>query len=199
MRSRVEQVTVTLSALSIGVLGWSVAHGLTWWLLSHQHLVDGVTVSHSHSLLPSVALLAASIAAGALLSMFVVSCRWGQPAGRRTVARRELRRAAALPVVAFLAAELAEHQLTGDHQMPGPMVLLIGGVVYLLAGIATTLLWRGSTQAMRDLAWRLSVLQSGVRTGAYRPPPSIEAAATAVHRRRWTSTVAGRGPPALPV
>jgi hypothetical protein len=196
--ARIQRSVDVLSALSFGLLGWCVAHGITYWLLSHPHIVDtGETVRHNHELLPAASVAAACAAAGSLLAVFVVSLR------TRTSTRshqgwwqRDMRHAAALSTTAYLAAELTEHQLVGGDQLPGPLVALIGVCVYLLIGASTSLLWRSSTTAARSLATRLLATPRR-RPLTLRPQP-VMAPTPALLPRLSAHAHFGRAPPALP-
>ncbi|MEO3788500.1 hypothetical protein ABGB12_34680 [Actinocorallia sp. B10E7] len=197
-REQVERVVLVSSAVSFGLSGWLVAHGLTEWLLTHQHVIDtGGVVRHSHGFLGPATVVAVCLAAATLLSLFAVTSRGGQERELPPIRWcRDLRRSAALSSAAYVVAEAVEHRFDTAAQLPGPLVVLIGATVYLLVGIVTSLLWRGSTRAVRSLAARLSRPPQRSPLKAISIPASGEA--PVLRRQRWALPIAGRAPPFLP-
>ncbi|MEV6524550.1 hypothetical protein AB0M43_21560 [Longispora sp. NPDC051575] len=178
--------------MAFGLLGWFAAHLATFWLLEHDH--PGVE-RHAHGYLPSMTVLAGCLAAGSLLAVFLVSL--SAPAARRgglpgTGALAWL--SSGLSTGAFVAAEFAEGWVSGEHAVPQPVVLAVGGVVHLLVGAGASLVWRVCAAGVLRLAARLRrEPAAAVEDG----PAGVFGEAAVACRRRGVSLFAGRAPPAV--
>lgn len=174
------------SAAGFGLLGWTVAHALSTWLLDHCHVPGSAPSSDLRAHAAEAALLYACLAAGSLLAMLAVA-----RGSRERTSKRSLRLAALLSSVAFVCSDFAERAVAGEHAVPSFMVLLIGIAVYALAGAGTTLLWRRCADAVVAV---LSLFDAGTERCAV-----VRFAAAGGHgagaRRRAERVGAGRSPP----
>jgi hypothetical protein len=185
------------SALSFGVLGWLVAHLVTYWVVGHYHGgVGGLDpgVLHVHGFLPAAALLVGCLASVSLLAIFAVAAlsRNGPDMWPRASLRGAARRASLLATVSFVVAEFIEHALTGQHQIPPAAVLIIGSAVQAFIGAGVSLLWRQGVQAVIRLAMRLrGDIIVGLELRGQIPPPHWVSPGAG----RRASPYAGRAPP----
>jgi hypothetical protein len=183
------------SALLFGVLGWLLAHAATDRLLGlagHQH---GGGSAHGHLHLPAAILLVACLTAGSALAVIVAALSGrGLPVTGHRSKRSTARRSSLLSTVAFVAAEFAEHAATGGHDIPPAGVLVLGGAVHALMGVASALVWHGYLERVSRLA---GMLRGAVPGGSGSRSRSI-AAPVVYPRRTWLAlALAGRAPPAL--
>ncbi|WP_144128082.1 hypothetical protein [Catellatospora sichuanensis] len=189
------RASLALSAVSFGMLGWAGAHAAVDLLLAHEH--GGAR--HIHGYLPSVIVAAAALGVASLLAVFLAAlapARPGKPASGRRRRHADMRVAAALSPLAYVAAEYAEHITAGGHQLPPPVVAAVGLATYLFIGVGISLLWRSSVTAVQRAARRLSAPDT-TTIPAWRPHRGLTtvAAPATLH---WPHACAGRGPPAPP-
>jgi hypothetical protein len=196
-RREVQPLSMALSALSFGGLGWLVAHGLTNVLLAHEN-VDGRL--HVHGYFPSTVVAAGSLAVASLLAVFWIggAARGRMAASQGEVARgrADVRTAVALSASAYVVAEFGERWWAGDHQLSPPLVLLVGLAIYLFVGVGASVLWRVSVRAVRRIA---RGFQAGLGRAAGRLSAVAVPATVAMLSRLWPHVVECRGPPVLSV
>jgi hypothetical protein len=191
------RLLLATSALLFGVLGWLLAHAATDWLFAHTGHGPAGGTAHGHLHVSAAVVLVACLAGGSLLATFTVALL-----GRRrlSIGTARSRRAAAsrsslISTASFVAAEFAEHAVTGRHDVPPVGLLLLGCVIHALLGAGSSLLWRRCVGGVLQLA-RL------VRGSA----PAISDHRTLPARMPWVSALrewralalAGRAPPVAP-
>lgn len=177
------------SALTFGLLGWTVAHGLSTWLFGHCHVAGAspeVWRLDHHA--GEVALLAACLALGSLLALLAVPNR-GRP---QSFSRKQaVRLSALLSTGAFIATDFTERAVAGEYPVPPLMVLLIGLLVYALIGAGASLLWQCCLNAVQGV---MRLLEYGRAHAPYRR--SAVTGGSAGFARRCAARVhAGRSPP----
>jgi hypothetical protein len=131
----------SVSAVTFGLLTWSIAHALTYLLFAHIHVVP-TPVVHMHGG-PGPTLIAAGgmLAAAALATTMIRRLARPRPGAARPVAAVVLSSWIALCAPsAFVLIELAQH-FAGGEDGPPPTLLLIGIVVHTAMGAATPVLW----------------------------------------------------------
>jgi hypothetical protein len=185
---------VAASALSLGVLGWLVAHAATYRIVEHHHHGVDPGVRHAHGYLGPTGLIASCMAAASLLAIFAV-CRRAGHAGHGPggpVDRGTLLALSVLSTAAFVLAELVEHAAAGEHGVPPLLVLVVGVGVQAVIGAGTSLLWRSCVRSVERLATRRRPAPSLAVGEAASPIPVV---ATPVVTRVWSRACAGRAPP----
>jgi hypothetical protein len=179
---------VGVSALSFGVLGWLLAHGVIERALPPLAGVHGV--EHAGA----VAVAAGCMAAGSLAAMAAASSRIRasdaskafQPGSRATCWF------GLVPPAAFVVFAFIEHPDSGHHGLPPLMLLALGALVQAAVGVGTSLIWR----------LFLAAVQHPV---PFLPPPPAPDSVMLVARERcaapraplWLSLRPGRAPPSM--
>lgn len=147
-----------VAAISLAALGWLVAHALAYELLGlqpsssgpgHNHQTGhGVALQHVHGYLPGIANIAGFAFVATLTIVFILSAARVSRADRtdggavttgafnpsRTMAGAVV----VMPLLGFLAAELAEHHAAGIG-LPNADLLVVGGVFQLIVGVLALL------------------------------------------------------------
>jgi hypothetical protein len=176
------------------VLGWLLAHASTDWLLTRTEHHRGNAITHGHLHLSAAVLLVACLAGGSMLAVFIAALAGGhQPhPGRSRSKRSSAHRSSLLSTVAFVAAEFAEHALTGEHDVPPVGVLLLGGAVHALLGAASAVVWRHCLDEVLALACAVGDTVPG--DPGHRIP--VLGRGPVSLRRTWRAlALAGRAPP----
>lgn len=192
---------VAAASLSLwaGVLGWLGAHAVTFGLAeatevsaSAHRYAHSAGVAHAHGYTSDLWVVAAAMTVSSLLALVVAARARASdgPVERRQDGRWACLVAAAASA-AFVAAELVEAGLTGEHGTPPLLLLGVGAAVQAVVGGLTALLARRGAR----------VLLARVRRRVQRPalvtvPPFVRAGSACAPRPRpWLRQVAGRAPP----
>lgn len=185
MRARSAALT-SASALTFGLLTWTVAHAFTYLLFAQLH--HDVAVVHLHGG-PGVAAFAAAGCLATVALAAVVPRALAAAARRRGAGELPGGPGATVAAPAlFLLVEWVQHQIVGDGGPPVAL-LVIGLVVHAAMGALTPVLWSEFTGRT---AGRLAVAQVAAGSG----PSSERIPVVAGYRSSRRVTPAGvRGPP----
>ena len=176
------------SAVAVGTFGWLLAHVVTFWLVAHRHAGMLETAGHVHSGTAVSAAIVGVLATASLTAIVFRARRTGIPAPEAT-GGASVTRLVGLSILAFLAADAAEHAVLGWERTP-PALLLFGALLHAIFGAGGSLCCLRLSSTVRILlAWLRPLLAPNARR-------TIGAGEATLRRRLlWADAVAGRAPP----